>query len=215
MMVLFVLVYNRVAINHFLHPDISAFRTLAVSTEQLKNNTLIDSCVALAKDGDLILRAGNDRLSDLFIKANAKDKTYSHAGLVFIENGYPMVYNLIGSTNNPYATIRRDSIHSFINAKTNTGFAIYRYAISHQKTEDLHQLAIQHLKDNVAFDPHFDLATDSLLYCTEFIYKAMAKITGNKNYFTLTQTANFSYVAVDNLYYRKDTKLICKFVYIK
>jgi hypothetical protein len=177
------------------------------------NRAHADSSLKFVKNGDLVLRAGSDAVSALFKKANSKDKTYSHAGLVFIENGCAMVYNCIGSADNPNQVLQRDSLFSYINPESNTGFAIYRFNLDKKQAEKLHDICIQYYKENRKFDPDFDLKTDSLLYCTEFVYKAVIQATGKKDYFPVSQVNDFSYVAVDNLYSRKDMKLICKIGY--
>src|SRR5690606_28951687 len=119
-------------------------------------------------------------ISALFKKVNTKDKSFSHAGIVFIENGYPFVYNCIGNANDPEALLKRDSLYAYISPYDNLGFAIYRCGINPTQIQKLHDVSIRYFKEKRKFDPHFDLATDSSLYCTEFVYKAMIETTGDK-----------------------------------
>jgi hypothetical protein len=177
------------------------------------NKVHADSSLKLAKNGDLVLRAGSDEVSALFKRSNSHDKSYSHAGIVFIENGCPMVYNCIGNAENPHQVLQRDSLLAYIDPKNNTGFAIYRFSLSSKQMEKLHDIAVQYFKEARRFDPNFNLGTDSLLYCTEFVYKALIETTGKKDYFPISEVNNFDYVAPDNLYSRKDMKLICKIGY--
>ena len=177
------------------------------------NKAHADSSLKFAKNGDLVLRAGSDAVSAFFKKANSKDKTYSHAGIVFIENGCAMVYNCIGTADNPDEVLQRDSLSAYINPENNTGFAIYRFNLDKKQVEKLQAVCVQYYKEKRKFDPNFDLKTDSSLYCTEFVYKAVIQATGRKDYFPVSQVNDFNYVAVDNLYSRKDMKLICKIGY--
>lgn len=215
MLLLFGIVFNRNLIESRLHPQKESIS----NTPALKrasnswNRLFVDSSFKLVQNGDLILRSGTDAISDMFRKTNTRDRTYSHAGIVFIENGVPIVYNFMGSTKNPHELIRRDSLNAFITPYDNYGFAVYRFDITKTKKEKLHETAIKYFKEGRRFDPNFDIATDSLLYCTEFVYKAMIETTGKKDYFPTTQMADFKFIAVDNLYDRKDMKLICKIGY--
>lgn len=177
------------------------------------NKLHADSSLRFVKNGDLVLRVGSDAISTLFKNANIRVKTYSHAGIVFIENGCAMVYNCIGSADQPYNALQRDSLSSYIDPESNNGFAIYRFNLNSKQIEKLHDICIQFYKEERKFDPNFDLKTDSLLYCTEFVYKALIQTTGKKDYFPVSTVNDFSYVAVDNLYGRKDMKLICKIGY--
>lgn len=217
MLVLFLVVYNRrLILDWYDPPPVLVDNTPnAHRASNAWNRVHADSCIKIVKDGDLVLRSGSDALSALFKKANTKDKTYSHAGIVFIENGYPFVYNCIGSANDPEALLKRDSLHAYISPYDNLGYAVYRFRINTAQVEKLHQVSIRYFKERRRFDPHFDLNTDSLLYCTEFVYKAMIETTKDKKYFPTTHAVNFSFVSVDNLFLRKDMKLVCKIGYIQ
>jgi len=165
-------------------------------------------------DGDLVLRTGTDAVSEMFRKVNTHDKTYSHAGLVFMENGIPVVYNFMGSAEHPHAPMRRDSLNSFIDPYNNSGFAVYRFKLSAKEKEKLHDISIRYFKEGRRFDPNFNLETDSLLYCTEYIYKALNEASGKKDYFPFTEMGDFKFIAIDDLYFhKKDMKLICKIGY--
>lgn len=217
MLLLFALVYNRKILLNWYSPQ----PVIAENTPNMRraanswNRFHADSCAQIVRDGDLVLRSGSDAISSLFKKVNTRDKSYSHAGIVFIENGCPIVYNLIGNADDPKALIRRDSLSRFIGPYDNTGYGVYRYKLSKNQVGKLHDLCVRYFKEKRRFDPHFDLETDNALYCTEFVYKAMIEVTGDKKYLETTQMANFSFVSVDNLFLKKDIKLICKIVYIQ
>lgn len=217
LLLLFAIAYNRRALAGYIdpQPDAPEESPAARRAANSWNRSRADSCTGMVKNGDLVLRSGSDAISALFRKVNTRDKSYSHAGLVFIENGYPFVYHCTGSASDPYALLRRDSLQVFAGPYDNLGYAVYRYRFNAALTERLHDIAIRYYKERRTFDPHFDLATDSALYCTEFVYKAVREATGDPKYFTTTKTTNFSFVTTDNLFLRKDIRLVCKIAYIQ
>lgn len=215
MLLLFVLVFNRGHIMGYIDPKpVPVVNTPGmIRSQNLWNRTHADSCLRIVKDGDLVLRSGSDAISDLFRRVNTRDKTFSHAGIVFIENGYPFVYNCIGSADDPYALLRRDSLSAYIGPESNLGYAVYRYRLRNTQLSRLHDIAVQYFKEKRTFDPRFDLGSDTALYCTEFVYKALREATGDPGYLPVTEASGFSYVSVDNLFQRKDMSLICKIAY--
>lgn len=217
MLLLFALVYNRRRIAGYIDPQpvVTAQAPNSKRAGNAWNRSRADSSIRIIKDGDLVLRTGSDAISNLFRKVNSRDKTYSHAGIVFVENGYPFVYHCTGSSADPYALLRRDSLQAYIGPYDNLGYAVYRYAIRPAQVEKLHNTAIRYFRERRTFDPHFDLATDSALYCTEFVFKAVTEATGDKKYFQVTRISDFSFITTDNLFSRKDARLVCRIAYIQ
>ncbi|WP_118974646.1 YiiX/YebB-like N1pC/P60 family cysteine hydrolase [Taibaiella koreensis] len=217
MLLLFVAAYNRRWIRNELDPQPLVAEVMPGDRRAANpwNSTRADSCIRIVRNGDLVLRAGSDAISALFKRVNTRDKTYSHAGIVFIENGYPFVYNCIGSAANPDALLRRDSLYAYITPADNLGYAVYRYQLRPAQIEKLYAVAVRYFKERRRFDPHFDLSTDSALYCTEFVYKALQETTGDKKYLPLTEASGYSFVSVDNLFSRKDISLVCRIGYIQ
>jgi len=215
MLVLFLLVFNRRALfsSFFSQPVAVSLTADDKRAADPWNLAHADSARFLVKDGDLVLRSGSDPLSAMFIRVNTREKVYSHAGIVFIENGCPMVYNCVGNAADPHALLGRDSLVRFISPQHNTGFAVYRFRFSGKQVIALHDVSVKYFRERRRFDPNFSLETDSLLYCTEFVYKAVAAVTGKQDYFPVTQVNDFSFIAPDNLYGRKDMKLICRIGY--
>jgi len=215
LLLLFLFVYNRVALLNLIHPQ----EPVIVNSPNLMrsnnpwNQYHADSCASIVMDGDLVVRSGADAISALFIKANSHDKSYSHAGIVFIENGYPMVYDAIATAENPHAEVSRDSLKNFINPFNNTGYAVYRYQLNKPEIRKFHEVMMGYYRDRIKFDAHFDLETDSLLYCSEIVYKALNKVTNQNKYLNTTKAGAFEYVAIDDLYLKKGIKMICKIIY--
>ena len=87
----------------------------------------IDRAKSLIKSGDIIFRNGIDDVSRAARSMNRKDTSYSHCGVLFIENDSVFVYHALGGSYNPSQKLLREPIDSFCNPKDNDAFGIYRY----------------------------------------------------------------------------------------
>lgn len=159
---------------------------------------------ALLKDGDLVVRTGNDFVSSVLRRFSQTDKTYSHCGLARVENGRLWVYHAIGGEDNPKATLRKESFASFCNPKYNLGFGIFRYTLTKKEKLQLDSLSRLYFRKKIPFDMQFDLNTDSSFYCAEFVYKILRQVAGS-DYLPVSHLGDFTYVAIDNLYINRHT----------
>lgn len=173
----------------------------------------VDSGRAMLQTGDLVLRTGADVTSHMLCQMNQQDKTYSHCGIVMIEDGYPFVYHSIGGEDNPDERLRRDSASFFFSPEHNNGFGIARYDMSSANIARLSQLVQQYYKERKKFDMDFDLRTDDKLYCAEFVYKAVDRAMLDTTYIRPVTLFGFTFVAVDNLFKNGHAKLICQIKY--
>ena len=154
----------------------------------------------LLHDGDLVLRTGNDFISQTLRQFSPQDKTYSHCGIVLIENGEPYVYHAIGGEDNPDEYLRRERFASFCDPAYNTGFGIYRYCLSPAAHERLDSVVLKWYSEKIQFDLKFDLQTDNRMYCSEFACKALDKASGTPGFIPVSHIGTFAYVAIDNLF---------------
>lgn len=177
------------------------------------NVHMIDSSVQLLQNGDLVLRTGADATSYMLRQMNLTNKTYSHCGIVMIENGYPFVYHSIGGEDNPDEKLRRDSASFFFSPVSNERLGIARLDLSGSQISLLHDIVQRYYKMAVPFDMDFDLSTNDRLYCAEFVYKAICEATADTGYFSQTKLLSRTYVGVDNLYDRRHAKIICDIRY--
>ncbi|MGH2642871.1 MAG: hypothetical protein ACRDE2_02890 [Chitinophagaceae bacterium] len=161
---------------------------------------------SLLKDGDLVLRTGNDFISLTLRQFSVHNKTYSHCGLVRIIHGKIYIYNAIGGEDNPNARLRRDSFESFCNPEENLGFGIFQYDLTPIQHHRLDSIVDLYYKLRIKFDMKFDLKTDSTMYCAEFVYKAVTRATEDSAYMPLSHIGDFEYVAIDNLFLNGHTK---------
>lgn len=173
------------------------------------NYHAIDSALHLLQNGDLVLRTGADATSYMLRQMNRTDRTYSHCGIVMVEDDYPFVYHSIGGEDNPDSRLRRDSVSFFFSPVSNERLGIARLDINGDQIGALHHIVKRYYKMAVPFDMDFDLLTDSSFYCAEFVYKSVQEATADTGYFSLTRMARKTYVGVDNLFDPRHAKIIC------
>lgn len=164
-------------------------------------------------DGDLVLRTGNDLISELFAQLNQQDKTFSHCGILMQDSGQWVVYHAIGGEENPDEHLRREPLEKFIGRDHNLGYAICRYPFSAGQ-----QIRMRHIVDSlyrtgVRFDMQFDLASDDRLYCAEMVYKAFNKTLDTASFCETSMHRGFAYVSTDNLFLTANMKMLCHIVY--
>ena len=138
---------------------------------------MIEKGRSLLQEGDLVLRLNHDPASQFIRYFNRNDKSYSHAGIVLFENGYPFVYHIVNGDENPGEQIKKDSLSRFCNPRQNFGFGIYRYKIDAGEAKKLKAIIHSWQKNKVQFDHGFDHNTDNRMYCSEMITKALTKAT--------------------------------------
>lgn len=181
------------------------------------------------KDGDLVLRLNNDPSSDLIRRFNRKDKSFSHAGMILIENGKPFVYHMITGSENPGGKMKRESLESFADRKQNSAIGFYRYDFSEKERYQANTMLKELFRLGISFDTILDLNTDNRMYCAEMISKVVGSASGNRiaigstsltyleariisfhNKMPAALLEGKSIVAVDNLYMVRNCNLITK-----
>jgi hypothetical protein len=186
----------------------------------------IKQAKATIKDGDLIERAGLDAISAALINFNKQDKTFSHSGIAFIENGDVYVYHSYFGKENPTGEFMREPMDSFCSPKRNKAVGIFRYGFNAAESIKF-SLAIKgYFEQKIKFDTAFDLKDDKAMYCSEIIYKSLMTATNNrivlpttivKDFFYKGPHLNnskkkiFEYVALDNLYLNNNCKEVKRF----
>ncbi len=177
------------------------------------NQQLISEAVPLLQTGDIVLRTGADATSHALMLMNQKSRVYSHCGIVCIENGRPWIYHSTGGEENPDAHLLRETPAQFFDPSFNEGGGACRYPITTGQQQALTRVAQQWYREGRTFDMEFDLATDTQLYCAEFVYKAFQQSGVPEHRFTKSKTGGFEYIGIDDLYSSKDAKMICSFRY--
>lgn len=158
------------------HVDVIA-KPLTKDTIQQHLDTLKKICQA----GDLVVRLGDDLISDRIRYLSATDHAYSHAGIIVMHNQAKMICNIYPDDVVPGAdTVRYDPIDSFLNRRTNLTCALFRYDLSEIEKQNFQEELNTYHESKIHFDKKYDLRTDHKMYCSEMIYKALKKITGDR-----------------------------------
>ena len=154
-------------------------KTVVVNAYEVFYNQVKEGKLLL-KNGDLVVRSGNDITSQLIKSFNRKDKNYSHAGLVFFKNGEPMIFHILAGDENPGGKMTIDSLEKFSHPRHNSAFAIYRYDMDPTEIFKLKEAVTTWYAQSVRFDSTFNLRNDDRMYCSEMIKKGLARATGNR-----------------------------------
>jgi hypothetical protein len=181
----------------------------------------------LLQEGDMVFRLNMDGYSQYIKKFNRQDKQYSHAGIVVMENGTPIIYHMVSEDENTDNKMSKYSYEEFINPKKNYSFGIYRNNLSDAEKMALIKQIKQWYNEEVEFDYNFNLQTNDKMYCSEMIAKAIAKATNNRIDINSTQltskeaiafaaylkkpveyTKDLKIVAIDNLYKHKWCRVV-------
>ncbi len=136
------------------------------------------------REGDLILRCGNDFVSESLRDFSQQEKLFSHSGIALRNNGIMYVYSNMAGDINPDEIMRRDVIDSFLTPVTNVAMGVYRYDITNEELQKLKTIINDHYTHQLQFDMNFDLATDDKMYCAEMIAKALEHATNKRLLFT-------------------------------
>lgn len=184
-----------------------------------------------AQEGDLVVRLTDELISQQVRQLNEKDKSYSHSGIVIKRDGKDFVCN-INPDEAGADTVRFEPLDSFINPHKNLSCALYRYDLTVKERGDFISQLNRYHDEHIRFDKIYDLATDSVLYCSEMIYKALNKATNKrlplktslipsrlipmlylffKEQLTRKEVAERKIITIDNLYLIPQCRLVMKF----
>lgn len=227
----FLITFISISCNENVH-----FPTVNLAPQSLKDTIQqnIDNLKKICEPGDLVVRLGDDFISDRIRYLSLKDHSYSHAGIIIMHDNKKMVCNIYPDDFVSGAdTVRYDIIDSFLNTKTNLKCALYRYDLSDSEKVNFEEELNGYHKKKIHFDKKYDLKTDDKIYCSEMIYKALKKVTDNrivieqslvpgnmqqlifiyfKKYsFSKNVISNRKIIAIDNLYSNPHCKPIMKF----
>ncbi|HEX7844859.1 MAG TPA: YiiX/YebB-like N1pC/P60 family cysteine hydrolase [Chitinophagaceae bacterium] len=161
---------------------------------------LVDSISHSIRSGDMVTRTGNDFTSFCFRQFCQLDKTYSHCGIISIENDTVFVYHALGGEFNPDQKLLREPLSFFVAPAGNHGFGVFRFQMTPEQTERLLSVTKKAHRQEISFDMKFDLATDEKMYCSEFTAKMYRRAFQNDSMFTPSRIAAFSFLSPDNLF---------------
>ncbi len=169
---------------------------------------IIDSAKTLLQNGDVIFRNGTDEVSRAARSMNRKDTSFSHCGLVFIENDTPFVYHALGGIYNPSQKLRRDPLDSFCAPAENNAFGIYRYSLKEEQEEKLRSVVRGSFNAGLKFDLFFNYQSDDVMYCSEFVFKSLNKSVGGAlSKYVRLDTIPYG-VTTDDIFLNENCRLI-------
>ncbi|MEQ1675694.1 MAG: YiiX/YebB-like N1pC/P60 family cysteine hydrolase [Chitinophagaceae bacterium] len=169
---------------------------------------VIDSAKTLLQNGDVIFRNGTDEVSRAARSMNRKDTSFSHCGLVFIENDTPFVYHALGGIYNPSQKLRRDPLDSFCTPAENNAFGIYRYSLKEGQEEKLRSVVRGSFNAGLKFDLFFNYQSDDVMYCSEFVFKSLNKSLGGAlSKYVRLDTIPYG-VTTDDIFLNENCRLI-------
>lgn len=172
------------------------------------NTAIYPTLIKSVKTGDIITRLGSDFTSTMLAKINLRNKSYSHIGIVSIEQDTVFVYHALGGEFNPSQKLRREMLWSFAHPSDNKKIGIFRFKLSSKEIGDLQKLAQLQHKKGIPFDMNFDLATDDKLYCAEFVAKALDKVKEDNHFIPISHTPTKDFIGVDDIFLHAGVKKI-------
>ena len=204
---------------------------------KILNRQLIKDAKATIRSGDIILRSGRDFTSYRIRELSDSDKTYSHAGIAYVQDTSVYVYHITPpDLDEPKSdtAMRLERIEKFTNPAKCFGFGIVRYSLS----EDENKAALKYLdslyQHKVSFDHYFDLEEHNKMYCSEMVdntlrYASNNRIALARKYFTKLQAMKAAkyfhssieevnkraYISIDNIELNPDAKIIYNYVFLK
>jgi len=174
----------------------------------------LDSLKPLLRSGDLILRNGTDATSRATRKFNRKDTSFSHCGIIAVEDGSAWVYHAIGGSYNPSQSLKKEPLDSFSKPGENDRIAVYRYRLTTQEQQRLTAIVQEHYKNRLPFDLFFNFETNDRMYCSEFVFKSLDKTMGGRLLPIARQQPEPVYISIDDLFLNPYTDLVKKIEYL-
>ena len=176
-------------------------------------NEVLPEATRLAETGDIVTRMGTDITSLLLSKINPTDPSYSHCGIISIEQDTVFVYHSIGGELNPDQKMRRDPLFLFAQPADCKRLGIFSPNLTGPQKQTLGSMVKNLYLKTIPFDMEFDLETNEKQYCAEMVSKCIGSITGNMNWATILEYNNIRFIPVENIYHNKFVREKKRFVY--
>ena len=172
-----------------------------------------NNLLARIQSGDLVFRLGHGFISESLKKFSLKDSRYSHAGIISMENGKPIVYHLLGGESSA-TVLQKETLEKFCSPGEAVSFAVYRAPLHQAQKKSVDSLNQFYFHARLRYDSRFDLATDSVMYCTEYVYKVLIQAMGKNNILIPSSVlSGQAYMACDDIYLNATMKKIFSFDY--
>ncbi len=189
----------------------SFYYTTIVTNVKKDQSNIYSKTVSLAypntsklKNGDIILRRGYGMDSIVAANFSDKEKRYSHAGVIVIENDKVYVMHSQKSIPKGFDGVVKENLSSYL--KQVKIWAVYRYLdINRSKLIDYMKSI---LKNGVRFDMDFDISTNDKMYCSEFVYKSFNAVSNKPIIQATKRFISKQYVTITDLYINTHANLV-------
>lgn len=152
------------------------------------------------REGDIVLRRGKSMISQLLRRTSLHDQTFSHAGMVYFEDGRWKVLHAIGGQGSSIDGVCSEDWSQFCAAQQTDTIAVFRLTDDSRMAHQFVTTAIALGEQCSGFDTDFDLSTDNKLYCTELIQKAVFRASKGSISLPLTTISGVTYISCENIY---------------
>ena len=152
------------------------------------------------KEGDIILRRGKSLVSELLRSTSLHDRTFSHAGIIFRENGKWKVMHAIGGESAIRDGVQSDDLLKFCSSTETDTVAVFRIKSKEMIGSEIVKAARKLQSNCTGFDVDFSLATDEKLYCTEFVLKSIEAASEQHISLPLSKVSGVKYISCENVY---------------
>jgi Permuted papain-like amidase enzyme, YaeF/YiiX, C92 family len=201
------------------------------------NKEMIAAAKNSIRTGDIVLRSGKDFTSYRIRELSDKDKTYSHAGMAYVDGTNVYIYHITPpdlDEDKADTILRLETLEQFAKPAKCFGFGVARYKLSEDEIgKSIHYLDSLRNK-KITFDYVFDLREPGKMYCSEMIdntlrYATAGRIALARKFFTKQQSVKAvkyfhltmqdvmkrEYIPIDNIYMNPYCTVIQHYVFLK
>jgi Permuted papain-like amidase enzyme, YaeF/YiiX, C92 family len=195
------------------NPEVKKKDSLLPERNLFFNNEVLPEAIRLAETGDIVTRMGTDISSLMLSKINPTDPSYSHCGIISIEQDTAFVYHTIGGELNPDQKMRRDPLLLFAQPADCKRLGIFSTNLTDGQKQALAILVNKLYLNGLPFDMEFNLETNDKQYCSEMVAKSIGNIMGKMDWVSTLNYNNISFIPVENIYHNRYVREKKRFVY--
>ncbi len=129
------------------------------------------------RDGDIVFRGASTILSFLARQFSPRDRTFSHCGILAIEDGKPLVIHAASPDERRFSgRVFADGLTRFMGNSFVWG--AFRLKGSWPQQKRVADFAREKLRQNAPFDHAFSLDHDHGFYCSKLVWRAVYVASG-------------------------------------
>lgn len=126
--------------------------------------------------GDIVFRRENSFWGDIATSVSRRDGTYSHSGIIIMQNGKPFVIHAFADTDKKEAKVAMQPLAVFLQNASGVGY--FRLNFPEAIRADVAEKAMQYYRRKTPFDDKFSLYDDKAVYCTELVWASVKSASG-------------------------------------